>query len=118
MVRVTYPTPWTVELERFVAGDPDHPDDYGNASDGYEPARTEPVYGWAPVATDEVNGSRNLSTADLALYAPPGFSCSARDRVTLEGRTYEVQGEVEDFGKGPFGFVPGVRVALTRSEAT
>lgn len=112
---MTYPTPWTVEVESY-AGTTD--DDYGNATASYTDPRTEPVYGWAPAGTDEVTVSRNLSTADMALYAPPGFACSSRDRVTIEGRTYEVQGEVEDFGKGPFGFVPGVRVALTRSEAS
>lgn len=88
---------------------------YGNTTDAWA---TEPVvkrvYGWAPAGTNEATASRQTVTADLELYAPSDFTLDPRDRVRVMGRTYEVQGEVEDFDHGPFGFTPGVRVNLRR----
>ncbi len=108
-------TPWTVQvLPRIAAVD----DAYGNATDSWGPARTEPVYGWAPAGTTEVNGSRHAVSADLQVFAPSGFSCSPRDRMVVDGRTYDVQGEVEDFDHGPFGYQPGGQVNLRRVEGS
>ncbi len=110
-----FPTPWTVQVLPHSAGAEDA---LGNPTDSWGPGRTEPVYGWAPAGTTEVNGSRHAVTADLQVYVPSGFSCSPRDRVIAGGRTYEVQGEVEDFDHGPFGWQPGGQVNLRRVEGS
>jgi len=114
-----FPTLWTVDVLPY-AGSTD--DDYGNASATYGAPRREPVYGWAPPgtqgATNEVTVGRDVATTDIALLAPPSFTCSPRDRVIVDGKTYEVDGGVRDFNHGPFGFAPGVEVLLHLAEAS
>lgn len=41
---------------------------------------------------------------------------AARDRVDYNGDLYDVDGAPENFNTGPFGFAPGVRVRLMRTE--
>lgn len=89
--------------------------EYGNTVDAWEttPIPT-PVYGWAPAGTNEVSASRHTVTADLELFAPSSFTVDPRSRIRILGRTYEIQGDVESFDYGPFGYAPGVRVNLRR----
>jgi hypothetical protein len=108
-----YPTPWTVDVLPYQGMTPDR---LGNETPAWGLPVTKRVYGWAPAGTDEVNGWRHNVTADLQVYGPPDFTAEPRDRMVVDGRTYEVEGEVEDFGHGPFGFNPGVRVNLRRVE--
>lgn len=109
---MSFPTPWTVEVLPFLAGSED---DQGNPVDSWATSgTTQAVYGWAPAGTNESNASRHTVTADVELFAPSDFSCGPRDRVKVDGRVYEVEGDVEDFDHGPFGFQPGVRVNLRR----
>jgi hypothetical protein len=90
-------------------------DDYGNTVDAWATVpKRKHVYGWAPAGTNESTASRQTVTADLELFAPSGFTLDPRDHVRILGQTYEVQGVVEDFDHGPFGFSPGVRVNLRR----
>lgn len=103
-----FPTPWTVDVLPFAPT----VDAYGNDTDSWGAPVPRPVYGWAPAGTDEVGGDRRSVTADLDLYAPPGFVCGTQDKVTVLGRVYRVEGEIESFDFGPFGFRPGVRVGL------
>ena len=105
-------TRWTVDVLPYI-GTVDN--EYGNTVDAWatEPV-TKAVYGWAPAGTNESNASRHTVTADLELFAPPGFTLDSRDHVRILGQTYEVQGDVEDFNHGPFGWAPGVRVNLRR----
>jgi hypothetical protein len=107
------PTPWTVDILPYQGMTPDR---FGNETPTWGLPVPKRVYGWAPAGTDEVNGWRHDVTADLQVYAPPDFTAGPRDRVVVDGRTYEVEGEVEDFGHGPFSFNPGVRVNLRRVE--
>lgn len=115
MLTLNIPTPWVVTVLPYTGGEPD---DYGNATATYGDGLLFSVYGWAPVGADEVTTGRDVAAADLALYAPSGFRCNPRDRVRIDGLTYEVTGPMEDYGRGPFGFSPGVRVNLRRTEAT
>lgn len=106
------PTPWTVDVLHYgISGQ----DAYGNDVEGYSAPDTQEVYGWAPSGTDETGGWRRTVVADLQLYAPRGFRCGPHDQVVVDGVTYDVQGEVEDYTHGPFGHQPGVRVNLTRT---
>jgi hypothetical protein len=106
------PTRWTVDVLPYIGT---VEDEYGNTVDAWETIPTvTPVYGWAPAGTNESNASRHTVTADLELLAPPDFTLDPRDHVRILGQTYEVQGAVEDFNHGPFGYAPGVRVNLRR----
>lgn len=104
-------TPWTVEVLPWQS---DGYDSYGNPIEGYGDPVSESVYGWAPGGVTELTGWQSQVTADLQLYAPADFTVGPRDRVRVAGVTYDVEGVVEDFNHGPFGFTPGVRVNLTR----
>lgn len=109
----TFPTPWTVEVITPAVGT--GYDDFGNPIPGEPTTRTEPVYGWAPAGTSETRVSwQQQVQAELEVYAPPTFTVSADDEVIVDGVTYEVAGEVEDYNHGPFSFAPGVRVNLRR----
>ena len=91
-------------------------DSYGNPVEGYGAPVETLVYGWAPGGSQELTGWQSQVTADLALYAPADFTVGSRDRVRVLGETYDVEGVVEDFNHGPFGWAPGVRVNLRRVE--
>ena len=103
---------WSVDVLPFLPG---AEDDFGNPIQAWAttPVR-KPVYGWQPAGTNEANASRHTVVSDLVLLAPPGFTLDPRDHVRVDGRTYEVEGEVEDLNHGPFGYAPGVRVNLRR----
>jgi hypothetical protein len=49
----------------------------------------------------------------LELFAP-ARPVGDRDRFVVNGATYEVVGDPEDYDHGPFGFAPGMVVNLTR----
>lgn len=114
-----FPTPWTVQVQAY---DSTAEDGFGNPLDAWGPAGApQPVYGWCPPGTigrREVTGWRSVVTTDVELLAPPGFTCNPRDRIILDGLVHEVQGEVEDFNHGPFGFRPGVVVNLKRTKGS
>ena len=92
-------------------------DDYGNETPSYGQPRTRYVYGWGPGGDIEVNGFRQTVTADLVVYAPPGFPVGSRDRVRVLDVDYDVEGLPQDFNHGPFGYEPGVTVNLRRRGA-
>lgn len=89
-------------------------DTYGN------PATTSTqtqwnVYGWAPAGSQEMTGWSSQVTADLAVYGPvPPVSITSQAQLEVDGLLYDVEGVVEDFNHGPFGWEPGVRVNLKR----
>ncbi|OBG32419.1 hypothetical protein [Mycolicibacter heraklionensis] len=73
------------------------------------------VYGWQPSSEMERHTAAlaGRTVSDLKLLSPTGDFKSS-DAVVINGVTYEVDGEVEDFTKGPFGFNPGFAVGLRR----
>lgn len=111
-----FPMPWTITVHEHTYGERD---EYGERKDVYLD-RDEPVMGWAPASagTEPFEQGRRTVVADLDVYGPPGLSVKSLDEVTIpvgsaSGR-YKVEGDVEDFNHGPYGFTPGVRVSLTR----
>lgn len=107
-------TPWTVDVLAYIGT---VEDEYGNTVDAWQDLPDPmPVYGWAPAGTNEATASRDTVTADVELYAPSDFTVNTKDRIRILGQTYDVQGGVESFDYGPFGFTPGVRVNLRRFE--
>ncbi|MDR2381559.1 MAG: hypothetical protein LBE08_10395 [Bifidobacteriaceae bacterium] len=106
---------WECGLERFTPG---LVDSHGNPTDGWGAPTDVLVYGWGPPAADQTpfEAGRSEIDRDLDLYAPPNVHCGPRDRWTIDGVVYTQIGWAEDFGHGPFGFVPGARVNLRRVE--
>lgn len=91
-------------------------DDLGNPVDAWSEPVATPVYAWAPAGTAEpFLAGREAVTWDLDLYVPPGFSVGAKDLVEVLGVEYKVEGIVESYDFGPFGFKPGARVRLKRA---
>ena len=106
-----YPTPHVVTI---VTATPGGFDAYGN------PVTTEahvvwPVYGWGPGGSQELTGWSSQVSADVAVYGPqPPVPITSGTRLEVDGLTYDVEGVVEDYDHGPFGFAPGVRVNLRK----
>jgi hypothetical protein len=108
----SFPTPWTVDVLPYVGTTEDA---YGNETPTWATTPvTRSVYGWGPAGLNETTASRDTVTADLELLAPSDFYVGPKDHVRVLGQTYEVQGGVESYDFGPFGFTPGVRVNLRR----
>jgi hypothetical protein len=105
------PTPWTVAVLHYLTG---VEDEYGNDVEGWSSPDTQRVYGWGPAGSFEQGGWQRQVTADKSVFAPPAFRCGPHDRVVVDGQTYDVEGEVEDYTHGPFGYGPGVVVNLRR----
>lgn len=100
----------TVQVESYQSN---AQDSHGNDIDAWAPPGVpQPIYGWSPSGSQEVNGWRDVVTSDAMILAPPDFQCQPKDRVVLDGVTYEVQGESQNYGNGPFDFAPGMVVNL------
>lgn len=82
-----------------------------------ESATERRVYGWQPATQDErvIAAIAGRAITDVVMLTPDTDYASA-DRVVLDGKTYEVMGDAQDFTKGPFGFTPGCAVALRKVE--
>lgn len=111
------PTPWTVEQLKLVAEEEQQYDDLGNPVATYAAPKLRKVYGWAPPrpGTEQVSDGVTLYHVDLVLYLPPvEYAIDPTDRFRVNGLTFEVVGGPDDWGKGPFGFDPGVTLQLRR----
>lgn len=76
---------------------------------------TVAVYGWQPVSEVERHTAAlsGRTVTDLKLLSPTGDFLPT-DAVVINGVTYEVDGLVEDYNHGPFGFTPGYAIGLRR----
>lgn len=112
---MSYPTPYTVQHEAYVAG---ATDTHGNEVPTWAAPVDVAVHGWAPARadTEPFEIGRDAVVRDVDLYAPPGTVVAPRDRMTLAGVLFDVVGHEQDFTRGPFGFTAGVRIALKRAE--
>lgn len=68
--------------------------------------------GLAPVSTSEPNESRVV--VRYQLLVPPNFTSAPKDVVDTPLGRFEVDGDVEDYNYGPFGFAPGSAINLKR----
>lgn len=93
-------------------------DPYGDPIPGYDDPVTVYIYGPAPTAPEELP----VATTDrlrerLTLYVSPDFpDVDRRDQIVVRGKTYEVDGAVQDYNDGPHGFLPGGTLYLVRVE--
>lgn len=108
---------FTVGVCAFIEG---AEDEGGDPIESWSAPVDTPVFGWGPAAVgtdmEPFAANRDVVTWDLDLYAPPGFTCGPRDHIVVLGVEYEVEGPVQDFNHGPFGFQPGNRLRLKRTE--
>jgi hypothetical protein len=108
---VTFPTPWTVQYLAY-AGTTE--DDRGNEIPAYAAPVDWKVYGWsAPQSSEPKVAGVESVVVTLELFAP-ARPVGDQDRIVVNGDTYEVVGDPEDYDHGPFGFAPGMVVNLTR----
>lgn len=92
-------------------------DPYSNEATGIDwstpSSLTIPGCGFNPGQSAEpLQAGRNAITTQPEVYAPAGSDVLAGDRITVRGKTYEVDGE-PGVWKNPFsGWEPGMVVAL------
>lgn len=113
---MSIPTPWTVGVRRHVEGAVDR---YGNVGESWGPVEPWPVHGWSTASAEPWTASRpNLLEVDLVLYAPPTADApTARDVVVIDGAEYRVEGEPQDWTRGPWPHPSaGLVYALKRTE--
>lgn len=79
-------------------------DSHGNPVATYSAAADWAVWALAPGASAEPGQQgRDLSLIAWTVYAPKGDDApGVRDRVVLDGREFEVDGEHEDWTRGPW----------------
>ena len=103
-----------VQVRRWTTGELDA---HNNPIEGWSEPEDLKVYGWeVPRTAEPLLRGHDRVIVDLSLLVPPGTEIEAHDKVVLQDREYEVVGEVEDAGNGPFGFDPGATVQLRRVE--
>lgn len=112
----TVPSPYILGVRRFVAG---VTDEFGNATDAWSAPLDWPVRSVAPASSDEPGGDhRDLSVVIYMVHADktddlPGV----RDRVVIDGKEYPVDGEPDDWTRGPWANpAAGVVVWVKRAE--
>lgn len=92
-------------------------DDHGNPAEDWSAPVVKAVYGWgAPNGDEPKMAGHDRVTVQVELLVPPGFVCSPRDRILLDGVEHEVIGPVESYDHNPFGWNPGGVVNLRRVE--
>lgn len=109
-------TVYTLGLKRHSTGTTDA---HGNVRDGWADPTDWHVYGIAPNATNadpEPLADRAAVTTGLSVLAPHDPLPGPLDRVVVDGEEWEVDGDVADYTRGPFGYEAGVVVALKRAE--
>ncbi len=71
----------------------------------------------APRSTSELSdGGRQGVIVGLTLFMPPGADIGPHDRVEVDGRMFEVEGDVGRWQSPLTGWAPGDQVALRKVE--
>lgn len=89
------------------------PDPYGNDQYTLQPVTLTPVVVWPTGATEQMQG-QDLSTSGVTALLPAGTDVDAIDKLTIDGKDYEIDGQPASFLSPFSGFTPGVQVSLTR----
>lgn len=66
--------------------------------------------------TEPRMAGRDAVIIGLTVLAPPSPKPSPHDRFLIDGEEFEVDGEIGDWTRGPYGFQPGISFALRRAE--
>lgn len=101
----------TIGVRRYVGG---VEDDFGNVTDTWAPEEQVGVYAIAPAGSDEPGAGRDAVTDDLDVYAPSTVSIGPRDKLTINGASYDVEGHPADYTQGPYASRPGVVIRARR----
>lgn len=81
--------------------------------DAWDPPASLAVIGIAPVASSETPTQGSNRVADRAtLYVLEPVS--HKDRVTIDGEVWQVDGDAADWNRGPYGWQPGFTVTVRR----
>lgn len=118
---MTFPVAQTVGVHTYTEGM--ILDDYGDAEPVFTPAKDEMgtqvgVYGISfPTSTEPPLAGHDRLVIDAELWAPPTVSIGPYDLVDLDDGQYQVIGQPQDWGRGPWrwpGGSPGVVVHLRK----
>lgn len=111
---MSLPTPHTVGVRAFQAGATDA---HGNPVQSWATPVSVAVHALSPGSDEPATTSRDLSIIEWTVYAPAGTTVGPRDLVVVDGRGYEIEGEVKDYTRGPWvNPVAGVVFELRRAE--
>ena len=110
------PSPHTLGVRRFTAG---AVDEFGNATDAWADPVPWRVRSVAPATSDEPGGEhRDLSVVIYTVHADKTADVpGVRDLVVIDGKEYPVDGEPDDWTRGPWANpVAGVAVWVRRAD--
>lgn len=95
------PSPYTLQVRRFVAGSTDA---HGNAVDAWGTAAAWAVRSVAPGSMEEPSATnRDLSVVEYTIHADATADVpGVRDLVIVDGVEYAVNGTPDDWTKGPW----------------
>lgn len=111
-----FPERFTVSRHTYMQGAPGFG---GVPAESWSAPSTVSVYAIYPgTPGEDYEAGRNPSLIPMFLLGSKDAlgAVKARDRFTVNGDLFEVDGAIEDFTQGPFGWTPGVRVRLMRVE--
>ncbi|WP_280507803.1 hypothetical protein [Nocardia flavorosea] len=90
-------------------------DDYGELIEEWADPVEVKIFGVDFPRTEElVESGHDRLIVDKIALVPPTLTVGVRDRFQIEGKSYEVIGEVESAEANPFGWNPGGRLKLQR----
>jgi len=93
--------------------DPGVEDDRGEVTDGWAAPVSVGIYGFDPGSTSEPREGQDRVIVSPTIYAPSGAVFGPFDRVTVRGKSYQVEGETREW-RHPDGHRPGNVVTLRR----
>lgn len=93
--------------------DTDGRDAHGNPIHRWAEPEVRKVFGWHQSSSSEPSeqGANRVATT-LVVLSP--WPATVKDQIAIDGVTYEVVGESQDWNHGPFGFEPGYRFTIRR----
>lgn len=100
----------TIGVRRYLGGVEDA---HGNVTDTWAPEEPTGVFAIAPAGSDEPGTGRDAVTDDLDVYAPL-VDIGPRDKLTINGAPYEVDGYPANYNQGPYTSRPGVVIRARR----
>lgn len=104
-----FPEPFTVGWKKRTATH-----DGMSQKESWGTATSISVYGWGPPSPDDVIRAEQTGVKHVLDVYCKSAATKHRDKLTVNGVDYFVEGTPDDFNFGPFGFQPGVRIRLSR----